>query len=206
MIYKMHLSEIKHRIDSEGPFYWVSPDQITGISTSKIKLCNQEKWFRRIDSPNSIESEDEIITDYLYECLLQNEAVLPSNTEISQNIRVDGITFIQGSIYLICQLGSSYAATHLSHWRNLVVEDEASHCLMLLSSAYRTESSFIRDILRDFILDVFQFGPLWEPAEGVFANILGHEQNSFLKEILDNGYLTINNQDARYFSDGSKRF
>lgn len=201
----MHLNDCEKIIDSDGPFRWVSPEIVEGFDSASLKADNELKWFRKGDFAEDVEGADEIITDYLCECLLERKTLLDNERAIPPVLDIDAVMLVKAGVHLICDFGSSYAGTHLSSWRELLTTSNAGACLDLLARSYEGVDSFIRDILRGFILELFCFGPLWNPQKGIFSAVLSDEQNKFLHRVFENGYSTIDNQDARLFSDGSKR-
>ncbi|MBU2714347.1 hypothetical protein [Zooshikella harenae] len=201
----MHLNDLINKLEQDGPFEWVSPEMIEDFDFVKLKAKNELKWFQKSNPSEDIESPDEIITDYLCECLLERKFLIDNGRSLPLVLDIDAFMLVEAAIYLICKLGSSYAGTHLAGWRDLLTSNKASGCLDLLAKAYTNSNSFVRDILRDFILELFRYGPLWTPSKGAFFNSLNDEQNSFLRLALLNGYITINNKDSRYFIDGSMR-
>lgn len=201
----MHLNDLENNIDADGPFKWIDPEVIEGIDSIGLKANNERKWFRKSVDAEDVEGADEIVTDYLCECLLEQRMLIDGEEAIPQKLDIDAVMLVKAGIYLMCDFGSSYAGTHLSSWRELLTTSNAATCLDLLASAYENSGSFVRDILRDFILELFRYGPMWEPQEGYFSKVLSDEQNSFLSLVLEQGYSTIDNQDARSFADGSKR-
>lgn len=205
MTLPMHLNNLGKIINSDGPFEWIDPELIEGIDPYTLKISNERKWFRKNNISDDIETEDEIIVDYLCECLLERKMDIENRRSIPHALDIDAVMLVKAGIFLICDLGSSYAGTNLAVWRDLITDRNARKCLDLLCSAYERSDPFVRDILRDFILNLFRFGPLWDPPEGTFSTVLTNEQNKFLTLIFEKGYSTINNQDARFFSDGSKR-
>ncbi len=206
----MHLNDLKERIETDGCFEWIHPKMVGGIEPYKLKVYNENKWFRRseIKDSDSYESEDEIITDYLYECLIERKMLIDNGEDIPEALNVNAIMLVKAGVYLICDLGSSYAGTHLAHWRELLSKGDVSDCLDVLISAHGvTPESFIRDILRDFILELFSFGTLWgyHENEGKHSALLSNEHNDFLRKIFSDGYSTIDKHNAKLFIDGSKR-
>lgn len=201
----MNLNDLANTIKANGPFKWIDPKSIEEIDPVALKFNNEHNWFCKFVIVENIEGADEIITDYLYECLLERKMLIDKGKPIPKGLDIDATMLVKAGIYMICHFGSSYAGTHLSSWRELLTANNAGVCIELLISAYKKSHSFTRDILRDFILELFRYGPLWEPQIGYFSKLLSDHQNNFLNIVLENGYLTIDNQDARLFIDGSKR-
>jgi len=72
----------------------------------------------------------------------------------------------------------------------LINDDNASKSFDSLVDAYERSDSFIKDILRDLILSLYCYGPMWQNNKGDFFNVFNQHQNAKLKEIYKNGYST----------------
>ncbi len=97
-------------------------------------------------------------------------------------------------------------ATLLTHFKNIISSNVAQDCMDMLIKEYDSiKDLYIKDMFRDFILEIFEYGPLWESKTSKYK-FLDHNSFFFLHQIFKNGYYTINNEDARYFSNGKKRF
>jgi hypothetical protein len=201
----MHLNDLEKLVNSdEGPFAWMRPDCVQGIDITAVKEMNELRWFQKLKLGDDDDTPDEIIADYLSRCLIRRHILMDDKEPLPSELEIDGVMLVNACIYLICELGSSYAAFRLSIYNELVTEDNVHTCLDLAADAYENSTGFIRDILRDFILDMFRYGPLWQEEGGYFTDVLTPEQNDFLKRVFDQGYLTLDNEDGRLFADGSK--
>lgn len=210
MIDKIHIDNLSKRLSDYGPFEWVFPENVLGIDKDKVRNINKEKWFSSKAGIDDLaienESEDETITDYLLDCLSEQNLGIDENLKTEKSMKIDGITLVKTAIELICGFGSSYAGVLLTTYRELINESNVQECMKLLKNTYeKSMEPFIKDILRDFILDIFEFGPLLNNASGKYYKFLNKDSNDFLKKIYDHGYFTINKDDARYFSNGKKR-
>ncbi len=202
MIEKININELSERVENYGPYEWVDPKNICGTDVYKTKAENRKKWFGRFCE--TYESDDEKIADYLTDCLLDCEG-LRMKENSSVYININGKMLVEAAICLICEYGSSYAGVHLSIWHNLINDKNAQECLDLLVSAYEKSEPFVKDILRDFILELYRIGSLWTSDNDCYEKILDKNSNDFLKRIVKEGYLTIDKRDARFFVNGSKR-
>lgn len=197
----MQLSEMNERLDSEGPFVWCDPWNVKGVDFTVVKACNEKRWFRPLNVEEELEeTPDEVIVEFLMYAIISHERL--------KTPAIDGLRFVKAVLFLVCEAGSSYAANILVAKRELVQEQDARECLALLKGAYSSSTWFIRDILRDFILELFCFGPLWEeePYGGRFRDLWTEQELAFLHHVFDDGYLTIDKEDASLFVDGTKRW
>jgi len=63
-----------------------------------------------------------------------------------------------------------------------------------LITAHEDSNSFVQDILRDYILELFQYGDMWDEPNGKFYESLNSSHNEFLEQIFNEGYITLNNK------------
>lgn len=201
------ISEIQKRVFEGGPFEWEMPQDILGVNIQQIKKNNSDHWYnlegKKSDSPEDpdYDLDDKIIVDYLSLCLsnfVEKKTTIKTCT-ISEEM------WLNATIYLICELSSSYANTFLSNYNSIIPDNKLQKCCDILMDCYKNISEkHIRDIFRDFILHVFEYGPLWESSNSKYKK-LDTKSRLFLKTIYQNKYETINNFDARYYSDGRRR-
>lgn len=189
----MHLSEIDSANWNCGPYAWVRPSAISGVNAAEIKELNRESWFlsgKTLDI--RVGMVDHLIVDYLQGCLFAKRNLVQRNCEIPDTLHVGPRDIIDATVYLIEDLGSLYAAIMLVGVPeiDLGAQGIAESCLDELMQKYGSSDSFVRDIFRDYILDLYQFGPLWAPPEGCYSKFLREDQDNFLKEIFDGGYVT----------------
>ncbi|MCZ4279669.1 hypothetical protein O4H49_02690 [Kiloniella laminariae] len=201
---------LKDAVANGGPYCWVSPEDVGGIDRQEVLANNRKRWFLSVKEYRLLRDDefarghdpaDVSLTEYLTDCLLERESL----TAIPPELRITGRDYVEAVRYMICELGSSYASNMLQMYRDLIDETNASACLVCLQEEFEPAEPFIKDILRDFILEVFQFGELWY-EEGKYKNVLTDAQNRFLRKIYDDLYYTYNNDDLRFFRDGSPRF
>ncbi|MDM3872124.1 hypothetical protein QSV34_12280 [Porticoccus sp. W117] len=190
----------------EAILRWLRPIDVSGVDSESLLKLNEKKWFATGLRDDENETADEIITDYLRECLSRQDKLVSENKDIPKDAVIDAKMLVDAAIFLICFLGSSYAATLLSWSRELISPDNASDCLVDLSEAYANSQSFVRDILRDFILEIYRYGPLWGDEGREVFNTLNDDQQLFLKTVFDDGYLTIDKNNARLFESGQERW
>jgi hypothetical protein len=205
MVNSYYIRDIHERVIEYGPYEWIDPKDIKDLDLDLIKAKNKKDWFgvANVEDISDEESDDEIIVDYLVDCLSEQKSDPTSSIKIPQ---INELMFLEAAIFLICELGSSYAKTHMAKFKTLISEQKSQECINLVIANYKNISElFIKDIYRDFVLEVFEYGPLWEWSNSKYK-ILDQHSNKFLEQIFKNGYFTIDNDDARYFSDGTKRF
>ncbi len=170
---------------------------------------NRGRWFSPynpdIKEPNN---PADILTNYFNDCVLQknfnNIFAFDENNNVQPPPDISSEDFIQAASYLICDMGSSYAAHTLTVYRELITHENAKLCFETLYDRYADAEPFIKDLLRNFFFEIFQYGPLWGNKESVFASALTDKQNAFFKTIFDRGYYTLSNTDGRLFADGRK--
>ncbi len=202
----MHIKEIIRRLNNYGPYEWIHPKNIEGLEIDNIIKRNKTIWFSTLnveDISDNDDEDDEAITDYLIDCYSEQLR----QTKASKNAwLIDGIMVVDAAAFMISKLASSYAATHFPIFSDPINKKNAQICLDLLESNYsKTTEFFIKDILRDFILDLYKTGPLWDLKMSKKSYVDKNSQE-FLINIFKKGYYTINNKDARYFANGNKRF
>lgn len=67
----MQLTELKKRVNDEGPFVWIEPHAIKGVNLDKVLNENRNKWLNKHSQDDEVETQDEIIVDYLWDCLTE---------------------------------------------------------------------------------------------------------------------------------------
>jgi hypothetical protein len=184
------------------PQPWVHLDELQGLDISGIFSKNQRCWFTPTSCEeeqgcNDLDDDHFIITEYITDVF-----------DISKN--GSAMLLVESAIFLIGTLGSTYAAYMLGHpIDSLITRYNARECLEPLMSAHKASRSFVRDIFRDFILDLFLAGGYFAPdneGKSIFFEVLTDEQNTFLKNIYDQEYITLSNEDGRLFADGRSLF
>ena len=211
MVGKIHIDEIRQRVTDheDGPYDWVDPRNIAGLDLEDARRENKEEWFIQVTRAyvESIgegeDTDDGVITDYLRDCINGQNSTCICQKKL---VPITDFMFIDAAIFLIEEMGSSYAAVILIVYRKIVEKENLQACFDMVRQALeRTREPFIIDIWRDFMLDLFEFGPLWH-AKTSPSRYLDKASVDFLQQILDDGYVTIDNKDARYFSDGRARW
>ncbi|WP_419905009.1 hypothetical protein [Kiloniella sp.] len=213
------LKELMRRNELGVPNLWLDIRSVTGFEKSFISINNFRKWFMPTHPllkgrPDRADN----FTQYLLGCFQGPCFILDKEKKLQPTPALTGIDFIEAASYLICDMGSSTAAKKLTqHGKSLITLENAKSCLEILRLRHAEVENYIKDILRDFILDLFQYAPLeqpdlngeieGEPGKGgsVFTKVLSNEQNEFLKEIFATGYHTLSNSDDDLFADGRPR-
>lgn len=196
----MCLNDLKKALANDGPYTWLKASEVGGVDVQGVIRANKENWFSERTTHMPLDdSPDQVIADYLCDCLAWQD--LGDDSEVGHGERVTGLSLIENAIFLIGAMGSSYAAVSLVMWRERIVSEEAQECLALLLEAYGSSVGFVRDILRDFILDLFCFGPLWEdePFGGTFAELWSFEELDSLKTVFQNGYETLDEEVSNWY-------
>lgn len=200
-----NIGDVHERVIECGPYEWIDPKDIKYLDLALFRDKNKKDWFSNanIEDMDDEESDDEIIVDYLVDCLSEQ---INEPTSFSKMSQINELMFLEAAIFLICELGSSYAKTHMAKFKTLISDKKSQECMNLLIESYKNiKELYVKDIYRDFVLEVFEYGPLWESSKSKYKTL---DQNSsrFLERIFKEGYFTIDNNDARYFSDGTQRF
>ena len=206
----MHVDEMNRRIEAEGPYVWCDPWDVEGVDFAAVKSWNERRWFSPVNVKIEEEEEtpDEVIVEYLCSVITRILNLRLYRKQTEPDLDIDGVKLVKSIVFLVCEMGSSYAATIMGMQRRLVKPADAKECFALVKDAYDSSTWFVRDILRDFIIDLFEFGPLWEdePYGGRFSELWTEEELTFLHQVFENGYLTIDKEDASLFVDGTKRW
>ncbi len=206
MLIRLALCDLEVIMATDGPYHWIKPEEISGIDEKEVFSKNKTKWFKAWDGCVEDDFADTVLADYYNDCVSLRTIKLDKGQCIPRELDITGIDFIKVAIYLICNLGSNYAACVFTSNKKLVDEESAQPCLALMVDAFEKSEPFVKDILRDFILEVFKYGPLWSAvgSKGGFYQVLNLEQNLFLERIFKEGYITLSNVDGRLFADGRR--
>jgi hypothetical protein len=204
----MHLDDIEALEATVGPPVWIAPKEIRGIDEIGLKRANEEQWFSVANSSTrDIELPDLTVVLFLLRALRARTSFLEQGSEVPEQLDVSSSLLLEGVLHMISVWGSSFAATMFVGEKDIVsaVEKDPEKSLDLMRSKYMEADPFVKDILRDFILDVLRYGPAWEPTVGRYCSSLRDDQIAFLQHLSDGGYVTIDNADGRYFVDGRRR-
>jgi hypothetical protein len=197
---KVTLELLKNRLaDDDGVWPWVDPQSVEGFDREAAFLAAKMNWFRISNRPDLTESAVEVIPDYLNFVLSQASRV--------KGQLIPGARFLDAVIWLIQNLGSSYACSTLAVWRTLVREIEPQAAISPVMRAFEQSSeAFVRDILRNMLREYFDVGGLFPGWQTRLEGQVEAELLASLEALVHGGYETIDNTDARYFSDGRPRF
>ncbi len=132
----MHLNEIKERIDNYGPYKWIDPDTVLGIDNSRTLKINKNRWLQP-ELNTDDEGDDEIIVDYLWDCLMEQKRLVEKRMLLPSELNIDAIKLVKAAVYLIGKMGSSYAATHLSMFRELLTGENVNICIDITKNHMR---------------------------------------------------------------------
>lgn len=157
----MHLIELNKRLENDGPYIWIEPHSIEGIDLDLLIENNRKRWLNK-RTEDGIETEDEIIVDYLWDCLMEQKRREEENDEVVGIEKINSIALIEAAVFLITKMGSSYAATLLATFRDLLIPEEMDDCFIMLKSALESVDDFRLDILEYFILELFQTRPTFK--------------------------------------------
>lgn len=150
----MHLTELKKRIKDDGPFVWIEPNSIIGVNLDDVLHRNRERWLNKYTPDDQIETEDEIIVDYLWDCLMEQKNTKQIQSDIK---KINSIDLVNAVIFLIQSMGSSYAASLLVVFRDLLSQEEIQECITALEQAFKNSKEFQSYVMKSFILDFFRY-------------------------------------------------
>ncbi len=106
---------------------------------------NRGRWFSPynpdIKEPNN---PADILTNYFNDCVLQknfnNIFAFDENNNVQPPPDISSEDFIQAASYLICDMGSSYAAHTLTVYRELITHENAKLCFETLYDRYAMQN------------------------------------------------------------------
>lgn len=156
---KIDISVLNRKIDfSIPPFFWIHPKNISGFSKTKTKQENIQLVLGENREPSSSDPADLIIAMYLEECLESH----PEDYQL----------FLEYNLWLIVELYSSYVSSlspmclrpHLPHDKK-ILNQVFEKVFTLFSTKDMEQDYFCLFLLKNYIFELFQFGPEW----GVFT-------------------------------------
>lgn len=200
------LEQIEIRYRELGPFQWLHPRNVEGIDTQRLKEFNKDRWFKMVCTDEDSIREDLVVVEYLLACIRRSNDSMGKDTPYSGEIEITSDVILDAVAYMISDWGSSFAAVMFAVQKGLITEDNAERNFDMLLMAHGKAEPFIKDIYRDFILEIYRYGPLWKPPTGAFSRSLRKDQNESMTRLFDNMYVTINNSNCRFFSDGRRRW
>lgn len=193
------LAELLRRIEADGPYLWVPAPLVGGYEVSEEFRNAKEEYFHPRFPSEDYESAAQIISDYLDDCMrkakLDHVAYPCSPAE-----------FTDSALFLIAELGSSYAAVTLSTWRTFICRDLRYAIAATQGAFAAAEEPFVRDNLRTFVLETFDVGVLFPGWEERMSSTVPPDLMDFLRRIAGSRYETLDPNDARLFVDGTSVF
>ena len=177
-----------------GDYRWIHPKAIVGFDKKNARALAMQRDLGEGDYENSAEAEfeetpDTLITDYLAKCLERRNACLKNGIPLSRHLNVTPLEYVDAILYLITDLGSSYAchilgATHF-HDDNFLSSQDARPILERLRIALQTTTDKrISNLVRDLILEIFHLGYPWTSNVPRFDEVLMGEEKAFLASLL----------------------
>ena len=183
---KIDIAEIEYREDNVGPYEWMDPATITGINEKFEKEKRRIEWeiFEArepfIYDLDEDAGPDVILTQYFDSCI----EYYFDNNKLEQ---IEVQCFVNVALYIMINLGSHHPVLFLDNSKRITTEKNAKFILNEFKQVYQqTKEPFVRENLRDFILEKYKFGYGWIKPKGKFADILSEEENGFLEFLLKN--------------------
>jgi hypothetical protein len=127
---------------------WIDPSSVTGFDAATVFKRNKERYCASDGyAEDEYETEDEIIADYLMNCILWSER--------SGKV-VNPATILDAAIFLMVRLGCRQVAHIWPFIREYFDAQNLLSAYQTLKNVYEsTGSEFARLLLADFILDFF---------------------------------------------------
>ncbi len=186
----MKLKEIKQRLDNDDGLYtWIYPMEVENVDYKKTKEQNKLNWNKKIDiNIEPGETKDEIICDFLLDYLSLYQS--KNFTFIDNIVEINAEMIIKAAIELICNFGSSYSGVHLSMYGEFVNAENVNNCIEIIMRQFDKSDSFIHDIFRDFILEIFSYDDLLGTSDMFYGESIKIENQLFLQRVYKIGYFT----------------
>lgn len=148
---------------------WIDPSSIAGFDAAAVFRKNKERYFTSDGcTDEDCETEDEIIQDYLMNCILSAE---------QSGRPVSAITILDAAIFLIEGLGCRQVAHIWPFMREYFDAQTFSLAYSKLKDVYEgSDSDFVRLLLADFILDFF-------PSDDPKAFFVNSERREFFQQL-----------------------
>lgn len=196
-MHPLSLSEI-YKIEYEdeglGDYRWTHPRNITGFDPSNARTLAVQRDLGEATGPESIEDDfedtpDTLITDYLAKCLELRSSYIKNGGNIPDQLSVTPLQYIDALLYLITELGSSYAchilgATHFHDDEFLTPRDAKPVLERLKMALQMCGDERILTLVRDLALEIFHLGYPWNSATPRFHDVLTKEETEFLQDLL----------------------
>ncbi|POP43408.1 hypothetical protein CHU32_10035 [Superficieibacter electus] len=171
----IRIEDIIRKLDNfECPYLWVNINNIIGIDKQAEKDKNRKNWYAEKELFDMTFSNGDYLTEYYSECLKEPGLII----SLKQ--------FLDVIYFMIVELGCHAPATFLIDINGVVINrGNASKVLNKLWGWYLSQrNDFVADILRDYILELFQIGSLWGMnGRGRFFNCLSKEENDKLNKL-----------------------
>lgn len=181
-----------------GTYRWIHPKMILGYDSANARALATQ---RVLDSINNAGSEaqnefqdtpDTLITEYLAKSLRQRRECIRKGSPLPSYWNVTPLEYIDALLYLIIELGSSYACYNLGsihyHGDDFVSPQDARPILERLRNALQTSADLeTKELIRDLTLEIFHLGDAWDSDVPRFHDALTSEENEFLCSLLHAG-------------------
>ena len=156
---KIDISVLDKKVNfSIPPFFWIHPKNIYGFSKIQTRKENTQEILNEDSDLSNLNRADFIIAIYLEECL----ELHPEDYQI----------FLDNILWIITELYSTYASNLSSVYlrphlpKETKILNKIFEKIFDLISIKKTERDyFCLFLLKNFIFELFQFGPEW----GVFS-------------------------------------
>ncbi|WP_156919329.1 hypothetical protein [Azovibrio restrictus] len=142
------IQDVMAMVDDPMQRTWIDPSSVTGFDVAAVFRINEERYFTSDGcADEESETEDEIIQDYLMNCIL--------SLEQSGN-PVNAVTILNAAIFLIEKLGCRQVAHIWPFVRKYFDAQTFSLAYSKIRNIYEgSDSDFVRLLLADFTLDLF---------------------------------------------------
>jgi hypothetical protein len=181
----MDIREIILRNAECGPFVWINPRLINGFSREALVKKNKSEWVHGYAKEDEYpDNEDVAIVGYLKSCIQEMRDLEEAGHPVPDALKINTGEFLDSAVYMMTELRSSYAGTRLGFEQGFITSENCDEYLLSLRGIYFSfcDDAQLLDMLRDFILDQYKFGSLWDP-ESSFLNYLAVEGVEFLKYV-----------------------
>lgn len=180
-----------------GEYCWIHPKAIVGLEPSNARAAalkrNADTVSQNHDEKDFEETPDTLITDYLAKCLEQRKTYVENGHPVPPCLSVMPIEFIDALLYMILELGSSYACYILgstdSHGDSFFSQKDAEPILTKLWIALTScKDEREMNLVRDLTLEIFHLGYPWDSIVPRFADALTDEHTAFLQALLERSF------------------
>lgn len=177
---KDSLEFMTHVLNMREPSRWIDLRSVGGYDRSAEFERGKRSWRHGGTGDGEIEHPAEIMADYLTWVIRDPDCpAQPSNV------------LVDAALFLIETLGSTYATYTLPTARNQLVGGQSSQFLdRVLSTRHATSEPFVKDLLRDFMMEVLNAGPFFPDWETRLSGPCSPMAIAALERIISTGYLT----------------